>query len=277
MYTNQKGIQFLKQNDDKDNIYRRLEEEVFELRSENNVLRDKVKILQELLNSKDKTIPKGNPMETAKQQQKEQIKRKRQEQVREGVVMEEGEGEGEGTEEEESEEEEGVSALPIDYIPVQINNINYTNDTPTNNFQTNLTNTNPQSPNQTPNVDPAFQQYNKNSLYYLLVLFMMLIFIYKSKLVRAEKENKRMHEELARLRSELVTTMETFTDIFKNWGLEWRGSNLLIKQRVEEFRRMLKDPARWTKDKEEEDMKEDEHLASSTGGESIVDKQFSIE
>jgi hypothetical protein len=255
MYTNQKGIQFSKQSD-ADNIYRRLEEEVFELRSENTVLRDKVKILQELLNSKDKTIPKGNPMEIAKLQQEEnqQLQNIQHKQV--PVEVEE-------------EEEEGISAQPINYIPTT-STPNYTTNTPTTNKNDTY------SQNQHQNyVDPA-QQYNRNPMYYLLVLCMMLIFIYKTKLVRAENENRRMQEEFTRLRAELVNNMESFMDVFRNWSLEWRGSNMLVKQRVEEFRRLLKDPERWTKEKEEERHREEYELTSSTGS-TEIDKQFSIE
>jgi hypothetical protein len=179
-----------------------MEEEVFELRSENNVLRDKVKILQELLNSKDRTIPKGNPMETAKQQQKEQKKKKKLQRQIEGGEQGEGEGQEEEEdeeEEEEEEEEEGVSALPINYIPVQINNLNHNKETPINNanFQTsnNTTNTNATNQTQAPNVDATFQQYNKSSLYFLLVLFMILIFVSLSHYPTFVKREKKVGEK----------------------------------------------------------------------------------
>ena len=51
---------------------------------------------------------------------------------------------------------------------------------------------------------------------------------------------------------------------------------MIVRQRVEQFRRMLKDPERWTKERDEEEARDEPDMTSSSGVE-IVDKQFSIE
>ena len=143
------------------------------------MLRDKVKILQDLLNSK----AKSNPVAIAKQQEEEEEEE------------EEEEDEEEDEEEHKEVEEDGISAQPINYIPhissLQSNNNNFNNNTNTN-FQTNINNNNNQHNNSNEHnsnnnksntntnnneMDSASHQYNKNSLHYLFLLFMMLIFV----------------------------------------------------------------------------------------------------
>lgn len=133
--------------------YRKLEEEVYELRSENNVLRDKVKILQDLLNSKDRTIPRGTPMEPHTHEEDES---------------------------EEDEEDDELKALERNIILPSTSDAtsstsnNITTDTLQPIFPSQaLAQTQPHNKLYRSPMDP----YNKSSMYYLLVLFMMLIFV----------------------------------------------------------------------------------------------------
>jgi len=116
-------------------------------------------------------------------------------------------------------------------------------------------------------------RYQQNPIGFLFMLFTIALFVHKRKILYMEKDRKRLMEEIHGFKQSLLDTIQQTNDGFKQWGAGWRKSNKSVKRKVDELRRMLREAKDDSKVKNKVGYTSQELYYKTT----VLDSKFSIE